>query len=162
MHPEIEPYRKWGCPIYEELCTIFTKPKATGEFAITVGGYSRSGSNNLAHPRGNVNANISNGRNKRQSAQPVGSGPNKKHDKGTEKSKEINSVSKSSGTAAPQSDDPYSASHCIAIINGMQGVDRRTYNAALDLFQNSTWRKTFISLKSEKRLNWLKAMLPSI
>jgi hypothetical protein len=30
---------------------------------------------------------------------------------------------------------------CITIINGMQGVDRRTYNAALDLFQNPCWRK---------------------
>ncbi|GMY12216.1 l10-interacting myb domain-containing protein [Fagus crenata] len=153
VHPEIEPYRKWGCPIYEELCTIFTKPTATGEYAVGI---------DLGYSRGNVNANISDRRNKRHLAQVLGSGPNKKHHKGTENSKEVNCVSKSNGTATLQTDDPYSASHCMVIINGMQGVDRRIYNGALDLFQNPCWRKTFISLKSEKRLTWLKAMLPSV
>lgn len=96
----------------------------------------------------------SNGFNKRQAAEALGAGPNKKHHKGAENSK---------GTATCLTDDdPNSADHCITIINGMQGVDRRTYNAALDLFQNPSWRKTFMSLKSEKRLTWLKAMLPSV
>ena len=44
----------------------------------------------------------------------------------------------------------------------MQGVDCNTYNAASDLFQNPIWIKTFILIKSEKRLTWLKAMLPSV
>ncbi|KAK7843500.1 hypothetical protein CFP56_012475 [Quercus suber] len=45
VHPEIKPYRKWGCPTYEELYTIFIKPKVTGE----------SGRNCHAHSRENVN-----------------------------------------------------------------------------------------------------------
>lgn len=153
MYPEIKPYRKWGCPIYEELCTIFTKPKATGRYAYASTGWCRSGSNDL--PRSSTGSvNSSYGCNKRQAAEPLGSGPNKKqHHKGAENSK---------GTAVFETDDPHSVTHCITIINGMQGVDRRTYNAALDLFQNPIWRKTFMSMKSEKRLTWLKAMLPSV
>ncbi|XP_059440316.1 L10-interacting MYB domain-containing protein-like isoform X2 [Corylus avellana] len=79
-YPEIKPYRKWGCPIYEELCTIFTKPKATGQYAYASTGWSRSGSIDL--PR-------SHGCNKRQAqaAQPQVSGANKKHHKGAENSK---------------------------------------------------------------------------
>ncbi|GMY23753.1 e3 ubiquitin-protein ligase rnf5 [Fagus crenata] len=68
----------------------------------------------------------------------------------------------SNGTGTLQTDDPYSTSHCNAIIDGMQGVDGRIYRDAQDLFQNPNWRKTFISFKSEKRLPWLKFMLPSV
>nr|POF19142.1 hypothetical protein CFP56_60535 [Quercus suber] len=67
VHPEIEPYRKWGCPTYEELYTIFIKPKVTGEQAIVIGG-DRSGRNYLAHSRENVNTIVLHGYNKRQSA----------------------------------------------------------------------------------------------
>ena len=169
MHPEIAPYRKWGCPIYEELCKIFTKPMVTGKQAIVIGGdgsgrnyLARSRRNYLARSRENVNDIVLHGCNKRQSAQLLGSGPNKKYHKGTENSREINSVLKSNGTATPQTNDPYSESHCVAILNGMEGVDCSTYSVACDLFQYPTWRKTFISTKSEKRLTWLKAMLPSV
>ncbi|KAA8547474.1 hypothetical protein F0562_003662 [Nyssa sinensis] len=65
VHPEIKPYRKWGCPIYEELCTIFTKPRATGEYAIAAGGYRLHNSSNLLSRE---NVNISDG----QQQTPVG------------------------------------------------------------------------------------------
>ncbi|CAL5366233.1 uncharacterized protein LOC114305448 [Camellia sinensis] len=165
VHPEIKPYRKWGCPIYEELCTIFTKSKATGKYAISFGGGYMSRNNNTSHPRGNVN--ISDGCNKRQLVQPSSLGPNKRSHKGDENSNanatsETGTVSASSKDAIAQKDDLYSAGRCITVINGMQGVDRRLYNGAMDLFQSPCWRKTFMSLKCEKRLNWLKAMLPSV
>ncbi|XVE82500.1 hypothetical protein DITRI_Ditri16bG0009800 [Diplodiscus trichospermus] len=114
VYPQMKPYRKYGCPIYDELCTIFTKPKATGEHAVAI------------------------------DATP-----------------EANLASKPKAVEIPQTDDSNTAGNCIAIINGMQGVDRCLYNAATDLFQNPFWRKTFLSLKGEKRLIWLKTMLPN-
>uniref|UniRef100_A0A5B7BR47 Myb/SANT-like domain-containing protein n=1 Tax=Davidia involucrata TaxID=16924 RepID=A0A5B7BR47_DAVIN len=166
VHPEIKPYRKWGCPIYEELCTIFTKPKATGEHAFAVGGY-RTRSCNSSNLHSKENVNISVGRNKRQLVQPSTLGPNKRNHKGAENPKtdvtlKIGTATGSSKAAMAPNDDPYSTGCCITIINGMQGVDRRLYNAAVDLFQNPSWRKTFMSLKSEKRLTWLKAMLLNV
>ncbi|KAJ4837650.1 hypothetical protein Tsubulata_032335 [Turnera subulata] len=142
--PEIQPYRRWGCPFYEELSVIFTEPIATGEHAISSGR--------------NSSASRSNGRNRRGNCRGAANSVATNVDPATNPS----SSKKSKGTApVPQSDEPSSASHCVTILNGMEGVDRRLCNAALDLFQNEFWRNTFLSLKSEKRLNWLKAMLPN-
>lgn len=124
-----------------------------------------SASNTISCSRSNVN-NM-NGRNKRQPIQLLSS-VSKRGDYNGAVNSEVfttpaqNSVPKSNGIAVPQTDDPYHPGHCITIINGMQGVDRRLHSAAVDLFQNENWRKTFISLKSEKWLSWLKAMLPSV
>ncbi|CAK9157029.1 unnamed protein product [Ilex paraguariensis] len=162
-HPKIMPYRKYGCPTYNDLCTIFTRPRATGEYAFGVGGY-RSHNNNILCSRENVN--ISNRRTKRQFAEAPSSGPNKRNKIGCGNRKAgvilgIGTASGSNQTAVTQNNDPYSYCCCITAINGMQGVDRRLYSAAMDLFRDLTWRKTFMSLKSEKRLSWLKAMLSS-
>lgn len=161
VHPEIAPYRKWGCPIYEELCTIFTKSKATGKYAVSVGGGRTYHHSNL-HARENVN--ISDGHNKRQRVQPSSLDKMSRKAENPKANATSNSrpVSESSKNATTEKDDPYSASCCTTIINGMQGVDRLLYNGAIELFKNPTWRKTFITLKTEKRLNWLKAMLPSV
>ncbi|XP_056693981.1 uncharacterized protein [Spinacia oleracea] len=35
VHPESAPYRKYGCPLYDDLCNIFTKPIATGKHAFS-------------------------------------------------------------------------------------------------------------------------------
>ncbi|KAH7847012.1 hypothetical protein Vadar_020753 [Vaccinium darrowii] len=161
VHPEIAPYRKWGCPIYEELCTIFTKPTATGEYAMSSGGYTPRKRSNL---RTGENVNNAGGRNNRQRVQPSNlvqrslKGDNPK----SNATSDSRTVPESKTDASSQKDDPYSAGCCMGIINGMQGVDRRLYDCAMELFKNPTWRKTFMSLKVEKRLNWLKAMLPSV
>ncbi|KAK2974580.1 hypothetical protein RJ640_016921 [Escallonia rubra] len=164
VHPEIAPYRKWGCPIYEELCTIFTRPKATGEYATSIGSYS---SGNGCFWRSMGSDNITKGRNKRQFAEPVYSVPSKRNNKGSDNP--IANATTATGTASDSSKsamahkvDPYSIDICSNIINGMQGVDRRLYIDALDLLKNPIWRETFVSLRTEKRLGWLKAMLPGV
>ncbi|XP_031402942.1 uncharacterized protein LOC116212456 isoform X2 [Punica granatum] len=154
VHPEIAPYRKWGCPIYEQLCTIFTKPLATGKYAIS--------SADVASPRShaarpNRTINHSGGRsNKRPLPQPPTSAPNKKPNPGKETS--------CTKTVAPEAsqvdDDPHSLARCLTLISGMQEVNHHLHSSAMDLFQNPTWRKTFVQLREEKRLSWLKAMLP--
>ncbi|XP_058209645.1 uncharacterized protein LOC131322364 isoform X2 [Rhododendron vialii] len=161
VHPEIAPYRRWGCPTYEELCTIFTKPTATGEHAYSAGDHIPCNRSNL---QTRVNVNISDGGNKRQRVQP--SSLDKRSLKGDNPKANATSdprtISESKKDASAQKDDPYSAGCCMTVINGMQDVDRHLYNGAMELFKNPTWRKTFMSLKTEKRLTWLKAMLPSV
>ncbi|XP_050228220.2 uncharacterized protein LOC126677575 [Mercurialis annua] len=77
VHPQIKPYRKWGCPIYEELCTLFTKPIATGEYAMSPAEYGLYSSSTNSRSQANVN-----GRNNAQSAGHSSSGPNKRNAKG--------------------------------------------------------------------------------
>ncbi|XP_060194957.1 uncharacterized protein LOC132624152 [Lycium barbarum] len=102
------------------------------------------------------NTSNSSERNKRKTAEPSKSGPNKRNSVDADNSEE----SKSSGTDQNQKDDPYSTANCVVTLNDTPGVDQRLNNAALDLFQNQTWRETFVTMKTEKRLSWLKAMIP--
>lgn len=50
----------------------------------------------------------------------------------------------------------YSISKCIQELDAMQGVDEQLYFAALDLFNKAIARETFLSLRADKRLTWLR------
>ncbi|KAF8392663.1 hypothetical protein HHK36_023012 [Tetracentron sinense] len=165
VHPKIKPYRKWGCPIYEQLCTMFTKSRATGQYACAIGGFSArpKAAHTAVGPvavasHSGASLSTSDGPNKRQSATPLSSGHNKRNQKECENAKAEALLQK--GSALAQKGDQFSMMNCVTIINEMQGVNRRLYYATMDLFQNVKWRETFISLKKEKRLKWLQAMLP--
>ncbi|KAL9662290.1 hypothetical protein QQ045_027123 [Rhodiola kirilowii] len=138
--PELEPYRKHGCPLYDQLEFIFRSDRQPGEYA------QHSSGRNIAPNRSN----------KRVRSEAPNSVPNKKS---RAEAEEVPSQTVAQ-SAAPQNVDIYSVGCCISVINGMQGIDRQLYTDAIDLFKNPCWRETFISLKQEKRLNWLKAMLP--
>ncbi|KNA09534.1 hypothetical protein SOVF_152620 [Spinacia oleracea] len=61
VHPEAAPYRKYGCPLYDDLCKIL-KPIATEKYAFSPG---------MITP---VTSSTSPGNNnKRKSSQPLGS-----------------------------------------------------------------------------------------
>ncbi|XP_050228221.1 uncharacterized protein LOC126677576 [Mercurialis annua] len=152
-HPEIKPYEKWGCPIFDELYTIFTDRAFSAADL-------RSHSSH-ANSRSNKNANHL----KRcKNSESIGKSTERVH--ATEDVKGCmprKSSQLSSGeTKMPESYNPYSVSHCVTVMNRMQGLDRGLYFAAIDLFENARWRKIFMSLKTEKRLAWLKAMDPSV
>ncbi|XVF15895.1 hypothetical protein REPUB_Repub09cG0195900 [Reevesia pubescens] len=164
--PTIKPYRKNGRPIFpsyrkfEESLTIFRGPKDAGRNAVAIGG-CQSGCSFVLRSSGNVKVS-----NKRQVADPLSSGLDNRNYKGAKISKvdttpKANPALELKGLTMSQTNEPYSIGHCIAIINRMQGVDRRLYDGAVDLFQNQVWRETFVLRESEKRLNWLKAMLLS-
>lgn len=98
--------------------------------------------------------------NKRQSAVPSSSGHQKRSRKAAgdaivDAMLEIAAASKMRA-AAMMKDDQFSISKCIKVLDEMQGVDQRLYFLALDLFENSIARETFIALKSERRLMWLQ------
>ncbi|XP_055806050.1 uncharacterized protein LOC129874733 [Solanum dulcamara] len=117
--PEITPYRKYGCPIYKELCHIFMRPKATGEFAVSS---TEPGSNSSERNKWKLTEQPKSGSNKRNSIGP----DNPKGSKNSD---------------MDQYQNPYSTGNCILALNDMPGVDRRLYNPAMDLFENQTWRE---------------------
>ncbi|GFP95278.1 hypothetical protein PHJA_001672100 [Phtheirospermum japonicum] len=54
-------------------------------------------------------------------------------------------------------DERFSISSCIKVLDEIEGIDDGLYYAALDLFENPSFRETFISLKSDYvRLTWLQ------
>ncbi|KAK6796618.1 hypothetical protein RDI58_004319 [Solanum bulbocastanum] len=141
VHPEIAPYRKYGSPIYKELCHIFTRPKATREFSVSS---TDPGSNS----------------NKRKLTEQSKSGSNKWNCFGPDNPKGSKSKDMDQDQNQNQKDDPYSIANCVVALNDTSGVDRRLYNAAMDLFENQNWRETLVTMKMDKRLSWLKAMIP--
>ncbi|XP_072093479.1 uncharacterized protein [Arachis hypogaea] len=70
---------------------------------------------------------------------------------------EIAAASKMRASAIMKSEDRFSVSKCIKLLDETQGVDDRIYFLALDLFEDHpNAREVFISLKDEKRLPWLQ------
>ncbi|MED6148920.1 hypothetical protein PIB30_118338 [Stylosanthes scabra] len=69
---------------------------------------------------------------------------------------EIAAASKMRASAIMKSEDRFSISKCIKLLDETQGVDDRIYFLALDLFEDHpNAREVFISLKDERRLPWL-------
>lgn len=105
--------------------------------------------------------NMLDGHNKRQSVTQSSAGRRKRSRKATgdaivDAMLEIAAASKMRATAIMKSEDRFSISKCIKVLDEMQGVDQHVYFLALDLFENPNARETFISLKSERRLAWLQ------
>lgn len=69
---------------------------------------------------------------------------------------EIAAASKMRAAAIMRNEERFAISKCIKVLDEMQGVDQNIYFFALDLFENSNARETFISLKNERRLIWLQ------
>ncbi|XP_006348076.1 uncharacterized protein [Solanum tuberosum] len=69
---------------------------------------------------------------------------------------EIAAASKMRAAAIMRNEERFAISKCIKVLDEMQGVDQSIYFFALDLFENSNARETFISLKNERRLIWLQ------
>lgn len=69
---------------------------------------------------------------------------------------EIAAASKMRAAAIMRSEERFTISKCIKILDEMQGVDQTLYFFALDLFENPSARETFISLKGERRLAWMQ------
>ncbi|KAI4330082.1 hypothetical protein MLD38_028390 [Melastoma candidum] len=68
---------------------------------------------------------------------------------------EIAAASRMRANAILRNEDRFSISKCIKLLDEMHGVDQNIYLHALELFENSTAREIFASLKSDKRLIWL-------
>nr|GMD49489.1 uncharacterized protein LOC109189014 [Ipomoea batatas] len=69
---------------------------------------------------------------------------------------EIAAASKMRAAATMRNEERFAISKCIKILDEIQGVDQNLYFYALDLFENPNARETFVSLKNERRLVWLR------
>lgn len=165
-HPDAETMRSAGCPIYKQLCTIFSEQSTNGAF-------NGSAENEIHCPEplsmfkeeqpsseSEDEANTEDERYKLQSTNPSSGVARKRGRKGIDDVianaiLEMAAASKLKAAAIKQFNDRFSISDCVRVLDQMQGVDDHVYYSALDLFNNPNARETFLSLKVEKRLTWL-------
>lgn len=158
--------RSVGCPIYNQLCTIFAERSTNGQS-------NGSAENEPPCPQplsmfkeeqpsseSEDEANTEDEQHKLQSTNPSPSVGRKRGRKGIDDVianaiLEMAAASKLKSAAIKQFNDRFSIADCVRLLDQMQGVDDRVYYSALDLFNNPNARETFLSLKVEKRLTWL-------
>lgn len=121
---------------------------------------------NEASSHSTEEGNVSDGRNKRQNVTPLSWGRDRRMRIETSHVanavSEMASVTNKRATLLAHRSDQFSISSCIKVLNEMLGIDQDFYLAALDLFQDPDRRETFISIKSDMRLAWLKAKCNSL
>lgn len=165
-HPDAETMRSAGCPIYKQLCTIFSERSTNGAF-------NGSAENEIHCPEplsmfkeeqlsseSEDEANTEDEQYKLQSTNTSSGVARKRGRKGIDDVianaiLEMAAASKLKAAAIKQFNDRFSISDCVRVLDQMQGVDDHVYYSALDLFNNPNARETFLSLKVEKRLTWL-------
>lgn len=176
-HPDADTLRSAGCPIYKQLCRIFSEKSGRNEN--TNGSTEKAG---LADHTSNLTedisteseevADVANEQEKSQCVDPsatTNTGSRKRGRKGIEDMLadailEMASASKMRAEAIRQCSQRYSVSKCVNALDELQGVDETVYFAALDLFNDPIAREIFLSLKVDKRLMWLQGkckLLPS-
>ncbi|KAG9131913.1 hypothetical protein Leryth_022577 [Lithospermum erythrorhizon] len=74
---------------------------------------------------------------------------------------QIANASKMRAAAISKNEDRFSISKCIKVLDEMHGIDQSLYFFALDLFENSSAREMFMSLKKERRGTWLQRKFSS-
>ncbi|KAM5565091.1 L10-interacting MYB domain-containing protein [Rosa sericea] len=189
-HPEAETVRNKECLIFKDLCTLFSDPRAEGRYVQSshdvkldqqkvemddtpeTASVSAEPAVDEASSRLSEEVNMSSGRNKRRSLiQPLISSTHQRRRVCRETSQTgVNDVSRheegnktaAAAVVAAQSGDRFSISSCIEVLNEMGGVDQEVYLAALDLFQDPDRRETFVCIKSDIKLAWLKAKCKSL
>ncbi|XVF63701.1 hypothetical protein PTKIN_Ptkin09bG0107900 [Pterospermum kingtungense] len=184
--PRPEPVKIKDCPIYEQLCTIFTDSSADGKYAqsshfeglVKVVGNDTSGltscpEGGLTHPDNPSTSRLS--QNNPLSEKLTKSTSDKKRKRPSEssldqsrKDEELHEAMagamldmlaawRSRTIALKRSDDKFSITSCIRALDEIEDIEEWLYFAALDLFEDPKLRETFISLKGGKtRLKWLQ------
>ncbi|KAL5574392.1 hypothetical protein UlMin_023989 [Ulmus minor] len=184
--PRPETVKVKECPIYEQLCTIFTDASADGKYAQSshYGELDKSAriDNNgdlNSYPDGeipssenlqsskpaqvNLSSAVKAGKAKRKRPpEPESSmGRTKKDeeicDAMAQAMLEMISASKLRTVAKAPNNDRFSITNCVKALDEIEGVDEQVYFTAVDLFEDPNLRETFISLKAGNiRLTWLQ------
>ncbi|XP_052195661.1 L10-interacting MYB domain-containing protein-like [Diospyros lotus] len=164
-HPDAETVRSSGCPIYRQLCTIFSERGSNG-----LHNGSAEAEISLAEPltmfkkeptsESEDAADMEDEQDNLQSSAPSGVACRKRGRKGIDDViasaiLEMAAASKLRTTAIQQYNDRFSITNCVRVLDEMQGVEEQVYYTALDLFDNPNARETFLSLQVGKRLAWL-------
>ncbi|XP_059623457.1 L10-interacting MYB domain-containing protein-like [Cornus florida] len=170
-HPDVETVKSSGCPIYKQLCAIFSEPVMNGD-------HNRSNECKeiiqeailCAEPlstfreesssESEEEADVAGEQDKLQLTIPPSTGGRKRGRKGIDNAianaiLEMAAASKLRADAIEQCNNRFSITDCVRALDELQGVDEQVYHAALELFNNPHARETFLSLKLDKRLMWL-------
>lgn len=177
-HPDAEPLKTSGCPIYRKLCTIFSESETNGrhdQAAQQGGGTTPSNfcqtkplslheeSESESEEADDVIHNQDTG----QPAAPSTTGVRKRGRKGIDDAiadaiLEMAAASKMRTSAIQRCNARFNITKCIKELDEMVGVDEKLYFAALELFNKPIARETFLSLKGDKRLTWLRSRVPGV
>ncbi|XP_027361770.1 L10-interacting MYB domain-containing protein-like [Abrus precatorius] len=169
-HPDAETVKTGGCPIFKELCTIFSEPATNGKHEYLAASEGEDTSRipcpeplSTHHEESSSGSQDNEDANDPQTVQPTTptATSRKRGRKGiddaiAEAIFEMASASKMRAAAIEQHSARYSIAECIRDLDLMQGVDQQLYFAALDLFNKPNAREIFLSLKKDKRLTWLR------
>ncbi|EYU38840.1 hypothetical protein MIMGU_mgv1a009619mg [Erythranthe guttata] len=173
--PKIEPTTKTKeSPIYEQLCIIFADSGVDGKYAqsshyeglcLDPSGPKTPPTSKLlecqvSSPR-NISKNTADNKKRKAGSLPERSNSNWNQELGDAMAGAIMEMIDSSKlrrrSAGPTVDERFTISNCIKTLDGIEGVEDSLYYAALDLFENPSFRETFVSLKSNSvRLTWLQ------
>ncbi|XP_016201442.1 L10-interacting MYB domain-containing protein [Arachis ipaensis] len=173
-HADAETLRTSGCPIFKELCTIFSEPATNGKHELlTVSEVDHTPRPLCPQPlrmhqeessSGSQDEDDANDPETPQPSTPAAAATSNRkrgrkgmNDAITEAILEMAAASKMRAAAIEQYNARYSMADCIKDLDLMQGVDQQLYFAALDLFSKPILREIFLSLKDDKRLTWLRS-----
>ncbi|KAI3845361.1 hypothetical protein MKW92_036637 [Papaver armeniacum] len=185
-HPDAETIRANGCPFYKQLSIIFLDSRTNGNVdsanqLVKTEEVPCHGSTGLTIDTGeplvlsgdkSLSTSDEDGviepieRNKRQFTKPSTSGNKKScmpiEDVMVKAILEMAASSKLRAAAVREGEDRFSITNCVKALDEMQGIDDYLYYTTLDMFDNPNFRETFLSLKMEKRVVWLKGKCNSV
>lgn len=157
-HPDAEMLRSIGCPIYNQLRTIFTEPP-------TYGKQNGSTMDNEGIPSSFPSPEHPTVKQEElspsESEKYADLASRKRGRKGFEDAiargiLEMAAATKLRAEAIKKFNSNFSITDCIKALDELQGINDQVYLAALDLFTNRNARETFLTLKVDKRLIWLQ------
>ncbi|GFP88162.1 uncharacterized protein at2g29880 [Phtheirospermum japonicum] len=157
-HPDAETVRSMGCPIYNQLRTIFAEARTPEK----QNGSTKENEGICCSPPSPGHPTV-----KLEELSPSESekfmdlASRKRGRKGTEDAiargiQEMAAATKLRAEAITKFNGKFSITDCVRALDELQGVKDRVYFAALDLFSNRNARETFLTLKVDKRLIWLQ------
>ncbi|KAJ4964106.1 hypothetical protein NE237_024045 [Protea cynaroides] len=166
---DAEAIRNNGCQIYKQLCTVFSESGPNGNHHTELDEQTpgllmdipAAPAEESSSPSEDEDVDVSNIPNKHGPLTPPSSGHRKRGRKGIDRvmSEAILEMAAASRlrTAAATSIDQFSINNCIKALDEIDGLEESIYFASLDLFDSPNARETFLSLRTDRRLTWLKA-----
>ena len=168
-HPDAETVKGSGCPIYKELCIIFSEPATNGRHESIAASEGDRPSRPCTEPTSTQQEESSSGSEEDEddndpetilTSTPTATCNRKRGRKGIDDAiagaiLEMAAASKMRAAATEQYSARYSMADCIKELDVMQ-VDQQLYFAALNLFSKPNAREIFLSLKKDKRITWLR------
>ncbi|KNA13838.1 hypothetical protein SOVF_112870 [Spinacia oleracea] len=166
-HPDVDTLRATGCPIYKQLCIIFSE---SGKSQNRNGYVEKQGGgldpvSNITEDCSTESEGVACAGNEKEKSPPcvdnLQSVNRKRGRKGLEDLmadaiSEMAAASRMRAETIHQRSQRFTISKCVTALDELQGIDEKVYFAALDLFNNPVAREMFLSLKDDKRLMWLQ------